>query len=74
MRALPDLHIDVKRRHVTDGALTHEVKISGTQLHDSLLFWFHMPATRLGALSQSGLALGADVDPVPVVTSGRSSL
>lgn len=41
MRALPDLHIDVKRRHVTDDALTLEVEISGT--HDGP--WRGLPAT-----------------------------
>jgi steroid delta-isomerase-like uncharacterized protein len=41
MRALPDLHIDVKRRYVTDDALTLEVEISGTHLGP----WRGLPAT-----------------------------
>lgn len=41
MRALPDLHIDVKRRPVTDDALTLEVEISGTDLGP----WRSLPAT-----------------------------
>jgi steroid delta-isomerase-like uncharacterized protein len=41
MRALPDLHIDVKRRHVTDDAVTLEVEISGTHLGP----WRGLPAT-----------------------------
>jgi steroid delta-isomerase-like uncharacterized protein len=41
MRALPDLRIDVKRRYVTEDALTLEVEISGTQLGP----WRGLPAT-----------------------------
>lgn len=41
MRALPDLHIDVMRRHVTDEVLILEVEITGTHLGP----WRGLPAT-----------------------------
>jgi steroid delta-isomerase-like uncharacterized protein len=41
MKALPDLVIDVLRRHVTDDAIILEVMISGTQLGA----WRGLPAT-----------------------------
>jgi steroid delta-isomerase-like uncharacterized protein len=41
MRALPDLEIDVQRRHVTDDAIMVEVIIRGTQLGS----WRGLPAT-----------------------------
>jgi steroid delta-isomerase-like uncharacterized protein len=41
MRALPDLEIDVRRRHVTDDAILLEVMIRGTQLGE----WRNLPPT-----------------------------
>jgi steroid delta-isomerase-like uncharacterized protein len=41
MKALPDLEIDVQRRHVTDDAIVLEVVIRGTQLGE----WRGLPAT-----------------------------
>jgi steroid delta-isomerase-like uncharacterized protein len=41
MRALPDLEIDVQRRHVTDDAILVEVVIRGTHLGS----WRDLPAT-----------------------------
>ncbi|MCU1269281.1 MAG: hypothetical protein JWN74_575 [Acidobacteriaceae bacterium] len=41
MKALPDLEIEVKRRHVTDDAILLEVVIHGTQLGP----WRGLPAT-----------------------------
>jgi steroid delta-isomerase-like uncharacterized protein len=41
MKALPDLVIDVQRRHVTDDAIVLEVMIRGTQLGS----WRGLPAT-----------------------------
>ena len=41
MKALPDLEIDVQRRHVTDDAILVEVKIRGTHLGA----WRGLPAT-----------------------------
>jgi len=41
MTALPDLEIEVKRRHVTDDAIVLEVMIRGTQLGG----WRGLPAT-----------------------------
>ena len=41
MKALPDLEIDVQRRHVTDEAILVEVMIRGTHLGG----WRGMPAT-----------------------------
>ncbi len=41
MRALPDLEIDVKRRHITDDAIVVEVVIRGTHLGE----WRSLPAT-----------------------------
>ena len=41
MKALPDLAIDVRRRHVTDDAVLLEVIIRGTHLAD----WRGLPAT-----------------------------
>jgi steroid delta-isomerase-like uncharacterized protein len=41
MKALPDLEIDVQRRHVTDDAIVLEVMIRGTQLGE----WRGLPAT-----------------------------
>jgi len=41
MRALPDLEIEVQRRHVTDDAVVLEVMIRGTQLGE----WRGLPAT-----------------------------
>lgn len=41
MSALPDLHIDVRRQHVTDDAIVVEVIIRGTHLGD----WRALPAT-----------------------------
>jgi steroid delta-isomerase-like uncharacterized protein len=41
MRALPDLEIDVKRRHVSEDAILVEVIIRGTHLGD----WRGLPAT-----------------------------
>ena len=41
MRALPDLEIDVQRRHVTEDAIVVEVVIRGTQLGA----WRGLPAT-----------------------------
>ena len=41
MKALPDLVIDVQRRHVTDDAIVLEVMIRGTQLGE----WRGLPAT-----------------------------
>lgn len=44
MRALPDLQIEVQRRHVTDDAVVLEVLIRGTQLG----VWRGLPATGRG--------------------------
>ncbi len=41
MKALPDLEIEVKRRHVTDDAILLEVMIRGTHLGE----WRGLPAT-----------------------------
>ena len=41
MQALPDLEIDVQRRHVTDDAILLEVMIRGTHLGE----WRGLPAT-----------------------------
>lgn len=41
MKALPDLEIDVQRRHVTDDAILLEVVIRGTHLGE----WRGLPAT-----------------------------
>jgi steroid delta-isomerase-like uncharacterized protein len=41
LKALPDLEIDVQRRHVTDGAVVLEVMIRGTHLGA----WRGLPAT-----------------------------
>lgn len=41
MKALPDLEIEIKRRHVTDEAVVLEVMIRGTQLGE----WRGLPAT-----------------------------
>jgi steroid delta-isomerase-like uncharacterized protein len=41
MKALPDLEIDVQRRHVTDDAILVEVIIRGTHLGE----WRKLPAT-----------------------------
>jgi steroid delta-isomerase-like uncharacterized protein len=41
MKALPDLEIDVQRRHVTDEAILVEVIIRGTHLGE----WRNLPAT-----------------------------
>jgi steroid delta-isomerase-like uncharacterized protein len=41
MKALPDLHIEVERRHVTDDAILIEVMIRGTHLGG----WRGLPAT-----------------------------
>ncbi|MCU1302323.1 MAG: hypothetical protein JWQ87_2607 [Candidatus Sulfotelmatobacter sp.] len=41
MRALPDLQIEVQRRHVTDDAVVLEVTIRGTHLGE----WRGLPAT-----------------------------
>jgi steroid delta-isomerase-like uncharacterized protein len=41
LRALPDLHIDVKQRHVADDVITLEVEITGT--HEGQ--WRGLPAT-----------------------------
>jgi steroid delta-isomerase-like uncharacterized protein len=41
MKALPDLEIDVQRRHVTDDAIVVEVMIRGTHLGE----WRNLPAT-----------------------------
>jgi steroid delta-isomerase-like uncharacterized protein len=41
MKALPDLEIEVKRQHVTDGAILVEVMIRGTHLGG----WRGLPAT-----------------------------
>jgi steroid delta-isomerase-like uncharacterized protein len=41
MKALPDLVIDVQRRHITDDAIVLEVMIRGTQLGS----WRGLPAT-----------------------------
>ena len=41
MKALPDLQIDVQRRHVTDDVVVLEVMIRGTQLGE----WRGLPAT-----------------------------
>src|SRR5260370_32159162 len=41
MKALPDLQIDIQRRHVTDDAIILEVMIRGTQLGA----WRGLPAT-----------------------------
>jgi len=41
MKALPDLEIDVQRRHVTDETIVLEVMIRGTQLGE----WRGLPAT-----------------------------
>jgi len=41
MRALPDLEIEIRRRHVTDDAVVLEVMIRGTHLGE----WRGLPAT-----------------------------
>ncbi len=41
MHALPDLQIEVQRRHVTDDAILVEVMIRGTHLGE----WRSLPAT-----------------------------
>ena len=54
MKALPDLQIDVQRRHVTSEAILVEVIIRGTHLGATVLRQlgvFHEPHSLLGQLS-----------------------
>jgi steroid delta-isomerase-like uncharacterized protein len=66
MKALPDLEIEVKRQHVTDGAILVEVMIRGTHLGG----WRGLPAT--GEESSSRSAAYTHSTPMTVLPGKKS--